>query len=275
MAEHVKRFTATQMLFHLGLIITFMILSVTGLAWMFIETAWGKLLAAPFGGYPFVLQVHKITGLVLLAGFAAHILYTLACVDWRRFPKSLLSPDTLMFQWRDLKDFFRHLAWMLGLGRAPQFDRWSWWEKFDYWAVWWGLIIVGVTGLMLYNPVLSSEYMPGWMLNVALWVHRIEALLAMAHIFTIHFFIEHWRPRVFPFSATMFEGSASLEHMREEHPAWVARLEAEGRLDDLLVAPAPWPMRILFFTTGYAVIGLGVFLLVFAIINLGLLTLRL
>ena len=86
-------------------------------------------------------------------------------VDWKRFPRSLLGPDTLVFQWRDVKDFFRHLGWILGLVKAPQFDRWSWWEKFDYWAVWWGLIIVGVTGLMLYNPVLSSEYMPGWLLN--------------------------------------------------------------------------------------------------------------
>ena len=276
MGENVRRFTPTQMLFHLGLIITFMILSVTGLAWMFIETAWGRLLAAPFGGYPGALQVHKITGLVLLAGFAAHIVYTLTRVDWKGFPKSLLGPDTLVFRWRDVKDFFRHLGWIVGLVKAPEFDRWSWWEKFDYWAVWWGLIIVGVTGLMLYNPVLSSQFMPGWMLNIALWVHRIEALLAMAHIFTIHFFIEHWRPRTFPFSATMFEGSSSLETMREEHPAWIARLEAaEGRLDDALVQPAPLPVRILFFSTGYALIGLGVFLLVFAIINVSLLTLRL
>ncbi|MEA3274322.1 MAG: cytochrome b/b6 domain-containing protein [Pseudomonadota bacterium] len=275
MAENVRRFTPTQMLFHLGLVITFMLLSVTGLAWMFIETDWGKMLAAPFGGYTGVLEVHKITGLVLLAGFAAHILYSIWNIDWRHFPKSLLGPDTLVFQWRDVKDFFRHLGWILGLVKGPEFDRWSWWEKFDYWAVWWGLIIVGVTGLMLYNPVLSSEYMPGWLLNLALWVHRIEAVLAMVHIFTIHFFVEHWRPRCFPYSATMFEGSKDIDHLREEHPAWIARLEAEGRLDDLLVPPAPVPMRILYFGVGYALIGLGVFLLVFGLLNAALLTLKL
>ncbi len=275
MASNVRRFTPTQMLFHLGLVLTFMLLSVTGLAWMYIETAWGKALAAPFGGYAGALEVHRITGLVLLAGFLAHIAYSIWNIDWKRFPGSLMSRDSLVFQWRDVKDIFLHLGWIFGLSKGPQFDRWSWWEKFDYWAVWWGLMIVGITGLMLYNPVLTSEYMPGWLINVALWVHRIEALLAMAHIFTIHFFIEHWRPRCFPYSATMFEGSKDIAHLRDEHPAWIARLEAEGRLGEALMRPAPVPMRILYFGFGYALIGLGVFLFVFALANAMLLTLKL
>ncbi len=271
---NVRRFTALQMMFHFGLIVTFMLLSVTGLAWMFIETSWGKTLAAPFGGYTGALEVHKITGLVLLALFALHILYTLVHIDWKHPSRTLLGPDSIVFQWRDVKDFFRHLGWIMGMIKAPEFDRWSWWEKFDYWAVWWGLMIVGVTGLMLYNPVLTSHYLPGWFLNVALWVHRIEAVLAMAHIFTIHFFIEHFRPRCFPFSATMFEGSKDIDHLREEHPAWIARLETEGGLQALMVKPSPVPLRILYFGVGYALIGLGIFLLVFGLINVGLLTLQ-
>ncbi len=96
----------------------------------------------------------------------------------------------------------------------------------------------------------------------------------MIHIFTIHFFVEHWRPRCFPYSATMFEGSKDIEHLREEHPAWIARMEAEGRLDAALCSPAPVPLRILYFGVGYALIGLGVFLLVFGLLNVGLLTLN-
>jgi cytochrome b subunit of formate dehydrogenase len=68
MAENVRRFTNTQMLFHLGLVVTFMLPSVTGLAWMYIETDWGRMLAAPFGGYAGALEIHMIAGLVLLAG---------------------------------------------------------------------------------------------------------------------------------------------------------------------------------------------------------------
>jgi cytochrome b subunit of formate dehydrogenase len=271
--SNVKRFTGVQILFHLGLVVTFMLLSVTGLAWMYYETAWGKALAGLFGGYVNTLEVHRITGLILLAGFVAQILYMLAIVDWGRLRKSLFGPDSMVFQGRDIVDFFKHLGWIVGIAKEPRFERWTWWEKFDYWAVWWGLVIVGITGLILYNPVLSSDFMPGWMLNVSLWIHRIEALLAMAHIFTIHFFVAHFRPRSFPFSATMFEGSKNIGELREEYPAWIERLEHEGGLAARLVPAASMPVRIFHFVTGYALIFLGIYLLIFAIANLSLLTL--
>jgi hypothetical protein len=143
-------------------------------------------------------------------------------------------------QWFDVVDFFRHLRWVLFGGALPRFERWGWWEKFDYWAVWWGLIIVGATGLLIYNPVLSADYVPGWFYNVALWIHRIEAVLAMGHIFTVHFFVEHFRPSTFPFSATMFDGGMPLEHARAEHPRWVERLEREGQLQARLMSRPVW-----------------------------------
>jgi cytochrome b subunit of formate dehydrogenase len=134
-------------------------------------------------------------------------------------------------------------------------------------------MIVGITGLMLYNPVLTSDYMPGWVLNVALWVHRIEAVLAMGHIFIIHFTVEHWRPGSFPFNAAMFDGTIDLEEAKHEHPDWIARLEKEGRLGEAVVPPPPVPWRIFYFLFGYSIILLGLFLLVFAIANAALLTL--
>ena len=268
-----KRFPVVERLWHIGLAVSFMFMGVTGLAWMYIETSWGQTLTAPFGGFREVLYWHRIAGLVFITGFALHIVYMVFKIDWRNFPRSLLGPDTLVYQWADVKGFFQHLLWIFGLAKAPRFERWSWWEKFDYWAVWWGLMVVGITGLILYNPVLTSEYMPGWLLNVALWVHRIEALLAMGHVFTVHFFVENFRPTALPFNAAMFDGTMPLEHARQEHAAWVARLEREGRLDRELVAEPPVILRIVYFLTGYAMIGLGLFLLVFAVLNFGALTL--
>jgi cytochrome b subunit of formate dehydrogenase len=268
----IKRFTVTQRLWHFGLIILFMTMSVTGFVWMFIETEGGKWLAGLFGGYQNALWIHRTSGLIFLAGFAAHIVYLLAIVDWKRFPKSLLGPKTIVFQWADVKGFFQHFLWIFGLASAPQSDKWNWWEKFDYWAVWWGLIIVGITGLMLYDPVLTSDYMPGWLTNVALWVHRIEAVLAMGHIFTVHFFVEHFRPSAFPFGAAMFDGTLTMEHAQDEHPNWVARLQQEGKLDAATVPEPPVYLRILYFGVGYALIGLGLFLLIFALINVWALT---
>ncbi len=268
-----KRFAPIYRLWHLGLIIIFMTLSVTGISWMYYETPWGRGLADLFGGYLGVLEIHRIAGLVMMAGFSLHILYMIYQIDWKKFPGSLLGPETIVFQWVDVKGFIAHLGWIFGLNKFPHFDRWSWWEKFDYWAVWWGLIIVGVTGLMLYNPVLTSDYMPGWMLNVALWVHRIEAVLAMGHIFTIHFTVEHWRPSSFPFNAAMFDGTIDLNEAKHEHPEWVSRLEKEGRLNEALASQPPVPLRILYFVFGYSIILLGLFLLVFALANAALLTL--
>ena len=268
-----KRFSAIDRLWHLGLVISFMIMGVTGLAWMFIETAAGKWLSELLGGYRMALDIHRIAGLIFLAGFISHALYMIVRFDWARFAKAVRDPDNLVFQWSDAKDFGRHLLWIVGLAKAPRFERYSWWEKFDYWAVWWGLFIVGFTGLILYDPVWSSDFMPGWLLNVALWVHRIEAMLAMGHIFTVHYFIGHFRPHTFPYSDTMFSGTVPLEQAREEHPAWVERLEREGRLQAELVPEPPVPLRILYFGVGYALIGLGLFLLVFALANITAVTL--
>ncbi len=121
MAENVKRFTATQILFHLLLMVTFMLLSVTGLAWMFIETAWGKLLAAALRRLrrgPGGPQDHRPGA---AGGICRpHPLQHLDQIDWKRFPKSLLGPDTLVFQWVDVKDFFRHLGWIFGLREHPR-----------------------------------------------------------------------------------------------------------------------------------------------------------
>ena len=272
-AIKLRRFTITQRLFHLGLIIVFMLLSITGFVWMYIETDFGRWLASLFGGYTNALQVHRIVGLVMIAGFAVQAVYLLFSIDWRGLPRALFGGDSLVWRWLDFKQFFQHASWVLGLAPEPSFERWSWWEKFDYWAIWWGLVIVGVTGLMLYDPILSSDYLPGWMFNVALWVHRIEALLAIGHVFTVHFFIEHFRPRNFPFSASMFDGGLTLEHAHSEHPAWVARLERDGTLDARLFPMPPLPIRLVNFVFGYAMILLGLYLLVFAIINLFALTL--
>ena len=274
-ATHIKRFSRVQRLWHLGLIIIFMTLAVTGLTWMYIETPWGKGLADLFGGIQNTLEVHRLVGLAMLVFFIGHLLWLLFQLLWRQRRKndSLFGKGSIIFMWGDVVGFFQHLAWIVGARDKPSFEQWSWWEKFDYWAVWWGTLIVGITGLMLYNPVLTSDYLPGWFLNIALWVHRLEAILAMGHIFTIHFVVEHYRPHTFPFNAAMFDGMVSLEEANNDHPAWIARLKQEGRLESRLVTPPPVLVRIAYFGFGYAIILLGLFLLVFALLNVTALTL--
>ena len=263
----IRRFTPVQRLFHLLLMLLFITQAATGLSRMYIETKWGLFLASFFGGYYGALTVHKLVGVFFLVLFSVHVLYILVKVDWRRFPKSIFGPDSLLPRWADVSQVFQHLGWFLGRSKQPRFDRWGYWEKFDYWAVFWGMVIIGGTGLILYNSMVSSRYMPGWGLNVALWIHRIEAILAMAHVFIIHFFIGHLRRHNFPMDFAMFEGSVNLDAARHERPAWIARLEQSGKLDGTLVSKAKAGWHLLFYLFGYAALAFGVFLLIGGLVN--------
>ncbi|HIJ56930.1 MAG TPA: cytochrome C [Deltaproteobacteria bacterium] len=265
--KRIKRFTPTQRVFHLVLMLSFFVQSATGLARMYGETHWGHFLASFFGGYSGVLNVHKLVGIFMLAAFFVHVFYVFIKIDWRGFPKSVYGPDSLLPRWEDVGQVLQHLGWILGLKEAPRFDRWAYWEKFDYWAVFWGICILGGTGLILSKPVVSSLYMPGWVLNVLLWIHRIEAILAMGHVFIIHFFIGHLRRHNFPMDLVMFEGSVDLEKVSHERPAWVERLEKQGTLAGNLVKSEPVAFRVTYYVFGYAMIIGCVYLLVNGIVN--------
>ncbi len=265
--NRIKRFTPLQRLFHLLLMISFLIQSATGLARMYGQTSWGYHLGAIFGGYDAARSVHIYVGIFMIFGMAVHALYMLSKIDWRRLPGSLFGPDSLIPRPADIKQFFQHIGWFLGIGKSPEFDRWGYWEKFDYWAVFWGITIIGVTGLIMAYPYVSTRYMPGWGLNVAFWIHRIEALLAMAHLFIIHFFIAHLRRHNFPMDRAMFEGSADLEAVRHERPAWISRLKQVGELDGALVSEAMPVQRIFSYVFGFVAVAIGLFLLIGALIN--------
>jgi len=263
----IRRFSPLQRLFHLLLIVSFLTQGSTGLARLYIETPWGKRLAWVFGGYEACRTVHVYIGIFMLCLFAVNALYLLSKINWRKFPSTLFGPDSIIPQPKDIKDFFQHVGWFLGRAEAPKFDRWGYWEKFDYWAVFWGIPILGITGLLMAYPLIASRFMPGWILNVTLWVHRIEAILAMGHVFIIHFFIAHLRRHNFPMDRSMFEGSVSLNHTRHEKPAWVERLEQEGKLESVLVPEAGAGKRALFLLFGYCAVATGIFLLIGGLVN--------
>ena len=100
-----------------------------------------------------------------------------------------------------------------------------------------------------------------------LWIHRIEAVLAMGHVFLIHFFIGHLRRHNFPMDLVIFEGSIDLEKVRHERPAWVERMEQDGTLQSALVANTPLALRVTYYVFGFSMIIGCVYLLVNGIVN--------
>jgi cytochrome b subunit of formate dehydrogenase len=127
----------------------------------------------------------------------------------------------------------------VGLGPQPSYGRWTYWEKFDYFAVFWGIAIIGSTGLTLWFPVFFTRFLPGWLLNVTTIIHSDEALLATGFIFTVHFFNTHLRPEKFPMDITIFTGRMPVQELKRDKPLEYEALVASGKLEANLVEPYP------------------------------------
>ena len=167
--------------------------------------------------------------------------------------------------WQDVKDFIAHQKWFFGKGPKPQFDRWTYWEKFDYFAVFWGVFAIGMSGLVMWFPQFFSHFMPGWMINIALIIHSDEALLAAGFIFTIHFFNTHFRLEKFPMDTVIFSGRISKTELLHERRRWYERLLAGGLLDDLRIKDEWERWKAIARSFGYLFFGAGVILLILII----------
>ena len=140
-------------------------------------------------------------------------------------------------QGKDIKDVFANFRYFLYLGKRPEQDRWNYIEKFDYLAVFWGVMIIGLSGLFLWFPLWFASFLPGWVINAAYVIHSDEALLATGFIFFFHFFHTHLRPEIFPMDTVIFTGKVSLEHFKVERPLEYQRLVENNELENYLVDP--------------------------------------
>jgi cytochrome b subunit of formate dehydrogenase len=264
--SRIKRFSVADRVFHLFLMLTFITQTATGFSRLFYTTGWGKMLSRVFGGYETSLLIHQWVGMLMIYVFVIHTIYLLTRIDWHNFGTSIFGPDSLVPNFHDFKHLWQRILWFFGLGESPRLTRWTYWEKFDYWAVYWGLPLLAVTGLMAMYPLVTSRYLPGWSLNIAALLHRAEAILAISYIFIVHFFIGHLRPTSFPMNEGMFSGSVELEEAMEEKPGWITHLKEEGKLEVLEASPPATWYRVTYFVFGYAVLITGLYLLINAVI---------
>lgn len=257
------RFGVFNRLLHGVVIISFLLLASTGLPLKYSHTEAAYWIASNIVDLRTMAILHRIGAGMTFGYFALHLISLIyKLVRRRRTLKSLLwGVDSLVPQPRDFKQFFQHIGWFIGISEKPTFGRFSYWEKFDYFAVFWGVAVIGVSGLTLWFPTFFTKFLPGWVLNAAAIIHSEEALLATGFIFTIHFFNEHFRPENFPMDEVIFTGRVSEGYMKEERAHWYERMEREGKLEKMRVRPMALLPRVLLYTFGFVALAIGIALL--------------
>lgn len=233
------RFNRLNRILHIIMIVSFMSLALTGMTLKFAYTGWAAFLSRLFGGFESAGYIHRVAAVAMIGIFVVHIVDIIRMKrriygTWRAL---LLGPDSMIFNKKDLHDLIGNFKWFLGRGPRPEYGRWTYWEKFDYLAVFWGIAVIGSTGLTLWFPELFTRFFAGWLLNVATIIHSDEALLAVGFIFTVHFFNTHLRPEKFPMDIVIFSGRMSVEELKDDKPAEYEALVKAGKLEEHLVEP--------------------------------------
>ena len=255
----VRRFSRLNRVLHILMIVSFSSLALTGMTLKFSYTGWASFLARVFGGYESAGYIHRVAAVTMFGIFFTH-LYDLARRKRQEFGtwRSLLfGENTMIFTRRDFREFVASIKWFLHKGPRPQYGRWTYWEKFDYFAVFWGVCIIGSTGLMLWFPEIFTWVVPGWFINVATIIHSDEALLAVGFIFTVHFFNTHLRPEKFPMDMVIFTGYQSVEELKEDKPREYEELMKSGRLQELVVEQYPPVVIKAMKVFGWTALALG------------------
>jgi len=264
----VKRFNAYHRFLHVAMAVSFIGLVASGIPIKYAQAPWAAWLVKFLGGYQGAALIHRICAVITFGYFAAHIgyvVYDIAVV--RKFRFNPFGPESMVPWIKDLEDIYYNFKWFLGMGPRPQFDRWAYWEKFDYWAVFWGVGMIGVSGLFLWFPEFFGRLFPGWAFNVATVIHSDEALLAAGFIFTIHFFNTHLRPEKFPMDPVIFTGTLSLHELQHERPLEYQRLVNEHALDHAMVGQQKDWITTIGILFGFAVVVIGFLLLMLIVLG--------
>lgn len=262
-----RRFNRLARSLHIIVIISFLTLAVTGMTLKFSYLPWAQWLAERLGGFQSAGTLHRMGAILTFIYFARHImdLFTRRSASGKSWTEFIFGPEGMMFNKRDGVEFVETVKWFLGRGERPRYGRWTYWEKFDYFAVFWGVAMIGVSGLILWFPEFFTYILPGWFINVAGIIHSDEALLATGFIFTIHFFNTHFRPDRFPMDPVIFTGRMTIEEFKEDRPREYEQMVAEGRLEEHLVDPLPEGTVRALKTFGFVALTVGLSMVVLII----------
>lgn len=210
------RFSVLHRILHLVVMIGFTGLALTGLSLGFSSTAPARTFMWFVGGAGHAAWIHRLCAAITYGCVIVHVvwfLYFKFGLDGR-----WTGPDSIIPRGKDVKDFRHDLAYFLGRQKSPPtFDKFSYMEKIEYWALFIGMNTMGITGLILWFPEYFTRFLPGFFVNIAQLVHFFEAILAVVVKFFIHIGMTHFRPAVYPADMSIFTGRSRHElKIREE-----------------------------------------------------------
>jgi formate dehydrogenase gamma subunit len=219
-ARSIMRLSVNQRAQHWLLLTSFIVLVFSGFALQYPDS-W---LAWLLGSSEFLRRIiHRGAAIVMLVVGTYHILYLAFSKEGRRWVRDMLPGG------KDVKDLLGNFGYYLGVRKAkPKIARFGYAEKAEYWAVIWGTIIMGLTGLMIWFKIGVFGFLPRWWIDIALAVHFYEAVLATLAIIVWHFYQVIFDPDVYPVNLAFVDGRMSEELFREEHQLAYEQMKQEA-----------------------------------------------
>lgn len=217
--RYFTRFSARQRAEHFIIMVLFLILALTGFPQKFFDAGWAQWLILHLGGIDRVRWIHRTSGIFFAVGATLHLGIVLSLAMMKRIQLNMIPTK------KDFRDAIVTLRYYLGLSeQQAEFDRYDYRQKFEYWGLVLGGIVMIMTGFILYFPTFFARLLPGQVIPAAKVAHSNEGLMAFLVVIIWHVYNAHMNPDVFPFDASIFTGKVSEERMQMEHPLEYARL---------------------------------------------------
>ncbi|MCX8021600.1 MAG: cytochrome b/b6 domain-containing protein [Syntrophorhabdaceae bacterium] len=217
--EYIERFTVSERIIHILLFTSLIILSITGLTLKFHETSLAQWIIKLEGGVLFRGKIHRFFALILIGVFFYHILTIMVTRRGHEFFQDML------FKRKDLIDCKGLIMYNLGLVKnMPRFGRFTPIQKIQYFAAGVSVVILGLSGFMLWFETIFMMIFPKWVIDLSRIVHSFEATLGFIILIVWHLYNVHLNPQVFPMDKSWLNGLISKEDLRERHPLEYERI---------------------------------------------------
>jgi len=227
MSDYLQRFSLRQRVEHFLVMSIFTLLALTGFPQKFYDAGWSHTIVSLFGGMERMRFVHRMCGVAFATLSMLHVFTVGFKVAIGR------ARPTLVPSRKDFSDAVLTIRYYLGLSdHHAAFDRFDYRQKFEYWGLLLGGVLMVITGLILYFPLLALRWLPGELVPAAKVAHSNEGLMAFLVVITWHVYNAHLSPDTFPFDTSIFTGKISRERMEHEHPLELARMDEAGKAEE-------------------------------------------